>query len=382
VSRVLVIGGYGGFGARLSRRLLAAGHEVLVGGRTFEKAQGFCSERVNARPVIVDRLGDILAVLRDAEPDIVIDAAGPFQQSGYGVPEACIAAGSHYLDLADARDFVVGIKRLHEAAAKAGIAIISGASTVPALSSAVALHLAHGLGRVDKVDMALSAATHSTANPSVAKAVLTYLGKQIALPRGVRRFGWQGLRRRRYDIFGKVPLDRLVAIVDVPDYDLLPGLLPGDPEVEFRAGTDVSLHMLGLWLTSWPVRWSGFRSTDGLAGFLIGLQRLTKIGGGDRSAMDVRLTGVKSDDRVERRWTLIAENFDGPEIPAMAAALLADDLAAGRLAPGARTAAGLLPLERFEQAFAPLAITHETTEVGEDRRWSAHIRRPGELRSA
>lgn len=363
MSRILIIGGYGGFGGRLSRRLLATGHEVIVGGRSPEKAQRFCSGHPRAWPVLVDRSGNILRLLLELQPDTVVDAAGPFQQSGYGVPEACIAAGCDYLDLADARDFVVGIEHLDEAATEAGVAIISGASTVPALSSAVTLHLAHAFDRVDKVEMALSAATHSTANLSVAKAVLSYVGKEIMLPGGARSCGWQSLRRRRYQISGRVVLDRLVAIVDVPDYDLLPDLLPGDPEIEFRAGTDVSLHMLALWLASWPIRWTGFSSMERLAELLVRLQRLTKIGRGDRSAMDVRLSGVKAGDCVERRWTLIAENFDGPEIPTIAAELLVDDLTGGRLAPGARTTAGLLALDRFEQAFAQLAIHHETEEL-------------------
>ena len=46
---------------------------------------------------------------------------------------ACIAAGAHYLDLADARDFVARIGTLDAAARAAGVAIISGASSVPAL---------------------------------------------------------------------------------------------------------------------------------------------------------------------------------------------------------------------------------------------------------
>ena len=363
MSRVLIIGGYGGFGGRLSRRLLAAGHEVIIGGRRLDEAQRFCSAHPRAWPVLVDRSRNILRLLFELQPGTVIDAAGPFQRSGYAVPEACIAAGCDYLDLADARDFVVGIEHLDQAAAAAGVAIISGASTVPALSSAVALRLAQAFDRVDKVEIALSAATHSTANLSVAKAVLSYVGKEIMLPGGTRSRGWQSLRRRRYQISGHIPLDRLVAIVDVPDYDLLPDLLPGDPEIEFRAGTDVSLHMLGLWLASWPIRWTGFSSMERFAELLIRLQRLTKIGRGDRSAMDVRLAGVKSGDRLGRRWTLIAENFDGPEIPTIAAELLVDDLACGRVASGARTAAGLLPLDRFEQAFAQLAIHHETEEL-------------------
>nr|NUR38006.1 hypothetical protein [Sphingomonas sp.] len=357
MSRILVIGGYGGFGARLSRRLVGSGHAVLVGGRSAEKAARFCATLPGSESIETDRTGDLGPILRKVNPDILIDAAGPFQACCYGVPKACIDAGVHYLDLADARDFVVGIGELDGAAAKAGVAVISGASTVPALSSAVAVELARGLDRVEKVDIALSAATHSTANFSVAKAVLSYLGRPIKLPCG-STFGWQSLKRRRYKMSGATPLRRLVAIVDVPDYDLLPSSLPGNPGVEFRAGTDVSFHMIALWLASWMVRWTGFK-LDKFASAFVKLQRLTALGRGDRSAMDVRLIGVRGTEHLDRRWTLIAEDFDGPEIPTMAAALLADDIAAGKIGPGARPAAGLLSLDRFEVCFAKLAIRLE-----------------------
>jgi len=105
VSRILVIGGYGGFGARLCRRLVAAGHEVLVAGRSRGKATAFAATLPRAQPLVLDR-SDIVGALPALEADLVIDAAGPFQGSSYAVPEACIAARIPYLDLADARDFV------------------------------------------------------------------------------------------------------------------------------------------------------------------------------------------------------------------------------------------------------------------------------------
>ena len=91
MSRILVIGGYGGFGARLSRRLLERGHEVLVGGRSAEKAAAFCAGRERAEPLVVDRANGVGLAMARERPDLVIDAAGPFQGSNYTVPEACIA---------------------------------------------------------------------------------------------------------------------------------------------------------------------------------------------------------------------------------------------------------------------------------------------------
>jgi hypothetical protein len=361
MSRILVIGGYGGFGARLVRRLLTNGHQVLVAGRSAVKAAAFCTGLDGAEPVVADRESGIGLVMARERPDLVIDAAGPFQASGHTVPEACIAMRIPYLDLADARDFIGGIGALDKAATAAGVAIVSGASSVPALSGAVVRDLAAGLDRVDAVEIAISASNRAVAGPAVAKAILSYVGRPVRLWRG-RRWeaarGWQELRRARFEQAGARPLKRWIAIADVPDLDTIPAMLPGKPAVVFRAGTELGFQVLALWLLSWPVRWGWLRSLLPFAGPLLAMQRATGWMGGDRSAMqvDLRAPGVA------KRWTLIAEDGCGPEIPTLAAALLAEEILAGRVPPGARDAGGLLSLAQFDTLFAGLAVTHETKE--------------------
>jgi len=366
VSRILVIGGYGGFGARLCRRLAAAGHQLLVGGRSSEKAARFAAELPRARGIAVDRDGDIAAVLAADSPDLVIDAAGPFQASSYSVPEACIAAGIPYLDLADARHFVVGISALDRAAREAGTVIVSGASSVPALSGAVARALAEGLDHIHAVDVALSASNRASGGASVVRAILSYVGKPVRLMRGgrwSRRFGWQEMRGEDF-LFadGSGIRGRRVALADVPDLDLLPERLPGRPAVTFRAGTELGFQMWALWLASWPVRWGWLKSLVPFAPLFLRLYHLTLGLGGARSAMSVTLWGSRGAEAVERRWVLVAEEGQGLEVPTLAAALLAEKVAAERLRPGAYPADTLLSLDDFEPAWSGLRIRHETQE--------------------
>ena len=109
MNRVLVLGGYGGFGARLSRRLAEDGWTVIVAGRDLERARAFAAGLPGAEAMRADREGDLVPVLAQAKPDLLVDCAGPFQGNSYRVPLACVAAGVHYTDLADARDFVCGV---------------------------------------------------------------------------------------------------------------------------------------------------------------------------------------------------------------------------------------------------------------------------------
>ena len=363
MSRILVIGGYGAFGARLSRRLAERGHQVLVAGRDIARAVHFCAAHSGCEPVQADREHGVGMIVARHRPDLVIDAAGPFQGSGYMVAEACVAMRVPYLDLADARDFVTGIGKLDREAHAAGVAIISGASSVPALSGAVARHLARGLERVDEVDMLITTSNRASAGESVARAILSYVGRPIRLWDGEAwrtGHGWQDMRRVTIEVAGVRQLRRRrVALAEIPDLDLLPATLPGRPAVAFRAGTELALQMRALWLLSWPIRWGWIKSLAGIERVLMPLYRLMLRFGGDRSAMQVTMRA----GGLERRWSLIAENGDGPEIPTMAAELLAEDILAGRIAPGARDASGLLTLDRFEPLFGQFAVRHETRET-------------------
>ena len=364
MSRILIIGGYGGFGARLTRRL-AARHEVLVAGRSIAKAAAFCASVSNTTPVEADRERGIGLVIAQHRPDLVVDAAGPFQGSGYAVPEACIALRVPYLDLADARDFVCGIGALDDAATAAGVAIVAGASSVPALSGAIIRRLAEGLDRIDRVEMALSASNRASAGESIAAAMLSYIGRPMQLWRGQRwatAHGWQEMRRETFALSDGTGIGaRLVGIADVPDHDIVSDALPGRPAVTFRAGTELTFQMLALWLLSWPVRWGWVSSLLALKRILMPLYRLTYRFGGDRSAMSITLNGRRGDEDVERRWTIVARNGDGPEIPTLAAQIMAEDVLA-RVAAGARHAWFELTPERFEPLFAGLAVRHETIE--------------------
>jgi hypothetical protein len=361
---VVVLGGYGGFGTRLSRRLARDGWRVIVAGRNLAKAQAFAATLPDGAGLAADRSDDLAPLLERASPALLVDAAGPFQSSTYAVPLACIAAAVAYLDLADGRDFVCGIGALDAAARAAGVPVISGASSVPALSGAVVRELAAGLDSVERIDLSISASDRATAGASVAASILSYAGKPLSLWDGKawqQKIGWRMLRRERYAVGTSPPLSPLVALVDVPDHALLPRRVAGTPAVTFRAGPEFAFQLLGIWLLSWPVQWGWLRSLVPLAPFLHRLQRLTAWLCSDRSAMAVALHGTRAGVPFQARWTLIAERGDGPEIPTLAAQLLARRIAAGTLPSGARDAGQELALASFRELFAELAITEAAT---------------------
>ena len=106
---VTVLGGYGIFGGRVAEALARdESCRVRIVGRSARIGHNF-ARRVGAdfhACAIEDR--DALRGTIDGS-FLVVHAAGPFQGADYHVAEECIKAGAHYLDLADARDFVAGI---------------------------------------------------------------------------------------------------------------------------------------------------------------------------------------------------------------------------------------------------------------------------------
>lgn len=165
--KTLVLGGYGNFGARISRALAQdPGVELWVGGRDLERATAFAqSLGGSARGVRVDAQSpDLAQGLGFLGVDLAIHTAGPFQGQDYRVPQAVAAAGAHYIDLADGRRFVCDFPAAMDAAFRhAGRIAVAGASTVPALSSAVVDHLAAGWQGIRSIDICIAPAQGSCA---------------------------------------------------------------------------------------------------------------------------------------------------------------------------------------------------------------------------
>src|SRR6516164_8111950 len=155
--KVLILGGYGTFGGRLAQLLADAdGLTLVIAGRSRAKAEAFCAQLRPAAamiPAAFDRDGDIEQQLRAIEPDIVVDATGPFQSYGddpYRVVRAAIALGVHYLDLADGSDFVDGVARFDAEARARGIFVLAGVSSFPVLTAAVVRELSADMARIER----------------------------------------------------------------------------------------------------------------------------------------------------------------------------------------------------------------------------------------
>ena len=370
--RVLVIGGYGVFGGRLSRRLARHSDiEIIVAGRSMASAEAHCAEH-GGTPALIDTEGDLAAAFRQWQPTVVVDAAGPYQLYGsdpYRVARAALAVDADYLDLADDADFVTGIAALDGDAKRSARVVLSGCSSVPAVSAAAVRALADGLASIESIESTIMPGNRAPRGRSVVRAILAQVGQPIKVRRAGEWSslkGWGTVQRCRPTIVDVEPMPwRYVSPIGAPDLQLFPTYF-GARTVRFRAGLELSVMHLGLAFISLLVRSGLLRSASPLTRPLLWIADRLKPFGSDRGAMTVDVVGrTKDGPGAHCRWTLLAGAGDGPEIPPTPAYLLALRLCRdrGKVPPGARACLDDLTLNDIEEGLAPFAIsTGVTTE--------------------
>ena len=346
--KVLILGGYGNFGKRIAAALANAGIPIIVAGRDKAKAEAFiCSlPEQSATIACFDVHRDLDTQLQRLKPAVVINTCGPFQNSDYAVAQSCIRRGIHYIDLADGRDFVTGITMLDQAAKEKSVAVISGASTVPGLSSAVLEHFKLEFSEIDFLRYGISPGQNSERGLATTQGILTYVGKPLKMFSGRTSpaYGWQDVYRQHYPEIG----GRWMANCDIPDLDLLPKHY-GIRSIQFSAGLELGFLHLGLWALSWLVRWGLALDLPRHAEALLTISNLFNGLGSADGGMHMIIRGKNHEGQgYERRWFIIARKGDGPHIPTIPAILLAKKLVWDQLnVTGAMPCVGLVSLEEY-----------------------------------
>src|SRR5690606_31951402 len=125
-------------------------------------------------------------------------------------------------------------------ARQAGRCAISGASTLPALSSAVVDALRGRFDVLQAIDIVIAPAQATPLGMATVRAVLSYCGKPFQCwvdGRWQRVTGWAGPQPVT---FARIA-PRLASPCDVPDHDLLVQRHPGVQTVRFRAALELPL---------------------------------------------------------------------------------------------------------------------------------------------
>lgn len=368
VRPVIIVGGYGTFGARAAERLARHGAAIVIAGRSAARAAEAAAHlAANSKQRIehaaIDAERPDIEELRKLAPAVIFNASGPFQEQSYALAEAAIAVGAHYVDIADGRAFVTGIDRLDAAARSAGVLVASGASSVPALAAAVIDDRIGAFARLEEIDYGIVPAGDFDPGIATTRSILGYVGKPFKTIRDgkpVDVHGSQGVGSHVFPGIGR----RWLGHCDIPDLDLLPRRYPDLRTVRFRAGLAMAPMHFGMWGLSWAARIGLLRKPERLAEPLLWVKRRLKGFGGSTGAMFVTLKGPAENGKpIDATWHLLAADGRGPYVPPTPAVIITRKLLAGEIAArGAMPALGLMSLAEF---------TAEVADLGIDARWSA-----------
>jgi hypothetical protein len=356
---VVVLGGYGVFGSRLAALLVRDGHEVFITGRDQAKLATL-ARQLRCRHLVLDHRRDPLSMFA-LSPNVVIDAAGPFQSYGsdpYRIPRLCLEHGADYLDLSDNAEFTQAITQLDEQARARHLRILSGASSVPGISSVIAADLCAGLDEVLLIDSAIMPGNRAPRGASVISSIVCQLGTTF---RAYRGGVWRSQRcwsdPQRITLEPK--LSRTVRLIEVPDIRLFPAFFKAR-SVIFRAGLELSILNAALSvIAAVRKRWS-FNVSPPLAEWLRRIANLLLPFGSDRGGMRVLVVGRSQHMVIQRQWHLIAEAGDGPYMPAVVARAITRAL--GSVPAGARPCLAEVSRAELEAAISDLKVTVETHE--------------------
>ena len=280
--RVVIVGGYGIFGSRAAERLARRGDLTIViagrnGARAAQAAKDLsrsCGTMIEA--VVIDAEAPDRNAIAALAPAVILNASGPFQSQSYALAEAAIAVGAHYVDIADGRAFVTGITRLDDQARRANVLVVSGASSVPALSAAAVIDQRIGdFARLTEIDYGIVPAGDFDPGIATTRAILGYVGKPIETRRNGKPalvHGWQHTTSHVFPTIGR----RWIGACDIPDLALFPARYPDVETMMFRAGLAMAPMHFGMWGLSWLSRVGLLTRPEALAKPLLAAKRVLR----------------------------------------------------------------------------------------------------------
>lgn len=368
--RVVILGGYGNFGKRIAESLsVLSGIKIIIAGRSIHKAQDMCQKLsllgvdASLESAFIDiHTPEFIQTLRALSPDLVIHTGGPFQGQDYRVASACIGLGSHYIDLADDRRFVCDITSLHDQACAQNVLIVSGASSVPGLSSVVVDCFAQQFSTLEEIDFAIAPGNQAERGEATVNGILSYTGHPfLVLNKGkwINEYGWMSPRRLCFgDVIGK----RWLANIDIPDLELFPERYKQVVSVKFQAGLELPLLHFGMVFMALLAKIGLVKNWSKFTSLIFKSSELFKGLGTNVGGMQINLFGLDQNrQKMHIKWTLCAEKGIGPYIPTLSAIILAKKLLAETIdLRGATPCLGLYTLDEFDTEATSLGIYHQT----------------------
>lgn len=365
--KVLILGATGTLGKKIAKGLVEKNIAIIITGRNEEKLLILKKQlsKVAAHFSIDVACFDFKSKLSQEllrwRPLLVINATGPYQTADFAAAVNCVLLGINYIDLANAREYVNEFSALEEEAVKKHCVAITGASTLPCLSSAVLNYYKDEFKTIDSLIYGISLGQKTERGLATLKSILSQVGRRLEDFCGATKkvYGWQDLYRQNYPLLGK----RWMANCDVTDLDLLPAFFP-IKSIRFSTGVESRIEHFGLWALSWLIRLKFPMKLEKHAKRLLKWSCYFKSLGSDDGGMHMLISGKDYEGYYKSiKWFMIAKNGDGLYVPTIPAVLLAKKIIQDEMVEtGALSCTQFISLESYLRELKKFDI-HVFSEV-------------------
>jgi short subunit dehydrogenase-like uncharacterized protein len=190
-SRAMLYGAYGYTGELVSRAAVDAGFDPILAGRRTEPLRSLARELgCESRAFGLD--DPVAPNLQDV--DVVAHCAGPFVDTYRPMVDACLATGTHYLDITGEISVFEAVKQYDDTASDAGVMLLPGGGFDVVPSDCLAAHLHDRLPDATELtlafdvgDMEASAGTLKTMVEGLgAGSAVRENGRIVSVPFGER----------------------------------------------------------------------------------------------------------------------------------------------------------------------------------------------------
>jgi short subunit dehydrogenase-like uncharacterized protein len=192
--RIMIYGANGFTGRLIAQEAVRRGQRPILAGRNTAALDALAAElQCQVRVFKVDAGDDILRYLADCFA--VLNCAGPFSATAVPLIDACLAVGTHYLDVTGEIDVVEAAAERGARAASRGVALIPAAGFDVVPIDCLAARVARELPSATRLLIAVKAAepksagTNKTIIQSVSRGAARSGGALVQVP-----VAWKGRR--------------------------------------------------------------------------------------------------------------------------------------------------------------------------------------------
>lgn len=145
MTTIWILGATGKGGRAIASELIGSDAELVLVGRDHDRLDSVATALGGrCRTLVATGAVELAALIAAEKPAVVVNTVGPFGETTEPLARACVAAGSHYVDLANELPPVQALLAMDDDARRAGVTLVTGAGFGVLATEALAVELAAG----------------------------------------------------------------------------------------------------------------------------------------------------------------------------------------------------------------------------------------------